>query len=186
MRQRILSVLFVVIGAVVALGCESRTDKTEGGVILSVSDFNGLPVLVSVNNAVNASGLVQVESITVTNVVKDPGSATSELMNVEISSYEVVYSRADTGTRLPPPFVRNLFGVAPVGGDTQYDNLPVLGNEQFFEPPLSELLFLNGGFDRETGTDRITLNLRLRFFGRTLSGDAVETAPASFTVEFVP
>ena len=37
-------------------------------------------------------------------------------MNVEIVSYEVTYSRADRGTRVPTKFVRGLFGVVPAGG----------------------------------------------------------------------
>ena len=33
---------------VAALGCEQRTDKTDdGGIILSISDFDGLPISIS-------------------------------------------------------------------------------------------------------------------------------------------
>ena len=154
--------------------------------LLSVSDFDGLPVVVGVNNTVAAGGLVQVGQITIQNVAKDPTGAVSELMNVEIQSYEVFYDRADSGTRVPPSLVRNVFGVAPVNGTTQYDNLPVMSLEQLDEVPLSDLQFVNGGLDRETGVDRVLLNLRMRFFGRTLSGDEVQTEPIAFTIEFVP
>ena len=107
-------------------------------------------------------------------------------MNVEIQSYEVTYTRADQGTRVPPPMVRGLFGVAPAGGDYIVENLPVMALEQLLNPPLSDLLFQNGGFDKETGSTLIKLNFILRFFGRTLSGDEVETDPIFFTVDFVP
>ena len=168
-------------------GCESRTDRTDsGGVLLSISDFDGLPIAVSVNATVGGSGFVQVGEFQVTNVPKDPTGVTSDLMDVEIRSYEVTFSRADNGTRLPPPFTRGLFGVAPVGGTFTVENLPVMGQDQLLNVPLSDLLFENGGFDKETSDTAVTLNLSLRFFGRTLSGDAVETAPAVFTIDFTP
>ena len=89
----------------------SKTDS--GGVTLSVTDFDGLPITVSAR----ASGdLAQIGSLTVTNVAVDPSGTTSDLMNVEIQSYEVTYTRADTGTRVPPKLVNYIFGIAPVNG----------------------------------------------------------------------
>jgi hypothetical protein len=170
--------------AVGLLGCESRTDRTDsGGIILSISDFDGLPIAVAVNS--NA-GFVQVEEIQVSSIIKDPNLVGSALMNVEIASFEVTFSRADTGTRLPPKFVRGLFGVVPAGGVFTVENLPVMAPEQFDVPPLSDLFYQNGGFDKETGDTRIILNCHLRFFGRTLSGDAVISEPGNFTLTIVP
>ena len=172
--------------AVVAAGCESRTDEVDGGgVLLSVADFDGLPIGASVNTAVG-DGFVQVGEITINNIIKDPNGVGSALMNVEIQSYEVIYTRADSGTRVPPKMVRGLFGVVPVDGDFVVENLPAMALEQLTSPPLSDLLFQNGGFDKETGDTLIKLNFIMRFFGRTLSGDEVETDPISFTVDFVP
>ncbi|REJ84001.1 MAG: hypothetical protein DWQ36_00170 [Acidobacteria bacterium] len=186
LRRVTFAALITVLG--LGLGaCESRTDKTDGGgVLLSVSDFDGLPVQVGVNNAVAAGGLVQIEEITIQNIAKDPFGSTSQLMNVEMDSYEVTFTRADGGSRVPPSLVRDIFGVAPVNGTETYENLPVMSLEQLDTEPLSDLQFINGGFDRETGDQTILLNFRLRFFGRTLSGDAVQTEPIGFTIEFVP
>lgn len=181
--KRILHISLAVGLVAVILGCDSRTEKTDGGgVLLTVTNFDGLPVTF----AVNAGGLVQIGSLDIENRPKDPTGATSGLMDVEIVSYEVSFTRADTGTRIPPIFVRGIFGVAPVNGNLTYDNLPIADLEQFGHIPLSDLLFENGGFDRETGQTTILVNCRLRFFGRTLSGDEVETAPAIFTVRFTP
>lgn len=163
-------------------GCNERTDESEGGVILSVTDFDGLPVRASVN----AASLLAIEEVIIENLPKDPNGPTSDLMNVEMRSYEVVYNRVDTGTRVPGPLVRSIFGVAPVGGQITYDNLPVMSAEQLLNPPLSDLLIANGGIDRETGSQFITIEFRVRFFGRTLTGDDVATAPIRFDVEFVP
>ncbi|MDX1500937.1 MAG: hypothetical protein R3325_01150 [Thermoanaerobaculia bacterium] len=180
-RARLLTLLTLV----VLLGaCESRTDRTDsGGVTLSISDFNGLPLRVGVNGA---NGLVQVDQITVDNLALDPTGAVSPLMNVEIHSYEVTYTRADRGSRVPVPLVAGLFGVAPVNGTFTVDNLPVMGADQFNQPPLSDLFFQNGGFDKETGDQLVSINFRLRFFGRTISGDPVQSNFANFKVEFVP
>ena len=182
--MRKTSAILILAFAVLGLSaCESRTDKTDGGgVLLSVSDFDGLPIRIFVNTS---GAIVQVGEIEIQNIVKDPTGIISDLMNVEIRSYEVAYSRADSGTRVPNKLVNFLFGVAPAGGTTVFQNLPVMEAEQFLNPPISDLFFQNGGFDKETGDEVIVLNLTIRFFGRTLSGDAVETAPSTFTVEFL-
>ena len=89
-------------------------------------------------------------------------------------------------SRVPPTLVRGLFGIIPAGGVFTVENLPVLAPEQFDVPPLVDFFFQNGGFDKETGSNEIVLNFHLRFFGRTLSGDAVDTAPGNFTVTVTP
>lgn len=180
---RVAKALFALALILTVAACQTRTERTDGGgVILSITDFDGLPILVSVNG----TNIVQIGSITVANVAKDQGGATSPLMNVEIESYEVTFTRADGGTRIPVPYVRGIFGEAPINGSYVLDNGPIMGSDQFLNPPLSDLLFQNGAVDTETGLSRITLNLRLRFFGRTLSGDEVQTQAAPFTIEFTP
>ena len=182
--RKVAQLLLIVCLVVVFTACESRTDRTDsGGVLLSITDFDGLPLAVSVNNA---AGFVQLEEIKVQNVAANPNGVTSDLMNVEMVSYEVEYSRADRGTEVPVKFVRGIFGVVPVNGEATYENLPIVGPDQLSTNPLSDLLFENGGVDSETGENKIALNFSFRFFGRTLSGNAVETAPALFTVEFTP
>jgi len=163
-------------------GCQSRTDKTDGGgVLLSITDFDGLPISLSAS----ASGdLAQIGQLTVSNVAKDPSGTTSELMNVEIQSYEVTFTRADTGTRQPPRLINYIFGVAPVNGTYILDNGPFMRAEQFNTQPILDLK--NLGIDTETGSRAIRLNVGLRFFGRTLSGKAVESATAFFTLEVTP
>lgn len=184
--RKVANLLLIVCLVVVFTACESRTDRTDsGGVLLSITDFDGLPIAVNVNAAL-ASGFVQMETVTIANVSANPNGDVSDLMNVEMVSYEVLYSRCDRGTRVPTKFVRGIFGVVPVGGTIDYDNLPIMGPDQLSTVPLSDLLFENGGFDKETDESKICLNFALRFFGRTLAGNGVETAPAFFTVEFTP
>ena len=185
--RRVTNCLLILLLAIGIAGCDSRTDRTDsGGVLFSVREAVGLPLLVGVNSTIAAGCLVQVESFTIQNIAKNPTGDTSDLMNVEMQSYEVMYSRADRGTLVPTPFVRGIFGVAPVDGTLEYDNLPVMSCDQINQKPLSDLKFANGGFDQETGESNVVMNFKVRFFGRTLSGDTVETAPIFFTIEFIP
>ena len=178
--KRTVTLLFLAV-LVLALGsCQSRTDRSEGSVLLSVTDFNGLPLQVSVGGG----GPTQIESITVQNFAKDPNGTVSDLQSVEMRSYEVRFSRRDTGTRLPPPMVRSLFSLVPVNGTTVFENLPFLSLDQLANPPLSDLA--TNGADRETGSQVIVLNVTMRFFGRTIAGDDIASDPASFTIEVVP
>lgn len=168
-------------------GCNSRLEQTDGGgVIVSVTDFDGVPTQVAVNAARLAGGPIVIAKVTLESIVKDIDGNSSDLMNVELKSYEVIYERADGGTSVPPPLVNKIFGSLPAGGTTDYENLPIMTAAQWEERPLSDLFLENGGFDRETGRTRTTLNLRMRFFGRTLGGEAVDTGYVSFTIVFVP
>lgn len=178
-----LAISACLLAAVASTGCESRTDRSEGGVILSITDFDGLPVRVPVNGS---GGIVQLGSITLTSVPKNPAAGTTDLMNVEMTSYQVTYSRVDAGSVAPPPLVQTVFGVTPVGGTNVYENLLILGAEQFDNPPLRNLLFTNGGIDPETGERFVRIRFAIQFFGRSLTGDAVASNTASFVIEFVP
>jgi len=178
--KRTASLLFLAV-LVLALGsCRSRTDRSEGSVLLSVTDFDGLPLLVDVSDG----GPTQIGEITLRNFAKDPSGTTSDLQSIELRSYEVRFSRRDTGTRVPPPMVKSIFSLVPVNGTSTITNLPFLTENQLANPPISDLG--TTGADRETGSRVIVLNVSMRFFGRTLAGDDIASDPASFTVEVVP
>jgi hypothetical protein len=179
MKRNALVLPLVALALVAIVGCRSRTDRSEGTVLLSVSDFDGLPISVSVGD-----GPFQIDQITIRNVPKDPNGDTSALQDIEMRSYEVRYTRLDTGTRQLTPLVETLFGVVPVDGTAQFDNLPFLRAEQLANPPLSDLIEF--GADQQTGSQVIPVRVTLRFFGRTLSGDDIVSDPVSFNVEIVP
>ena len=169
---------------VLALGACSSGDlsKTDsGGVKLSITDFDQLPIYVS---AAGDCCTVAVPSMTLANVALDPTGTTSELMNIEIQSYEVVYTREDSGSRVPPKLVQSIFGVVPVNGTDTLNNYPVIKQDQFNNQPFLDLK--NYGRDLETGTTVVRMRLTLRFFGRTLAGKEVDSTPASFSIEVTP
>lgn len=190
MKTKTWSFLVVVLLTVGMLGCPtsgnlSKTDS--GGVYLSVTDFDGLPVGVSVSGVLAIGGFLQVDELTLTSIVTNQVQPTSSLMNVEIERYEVGFKRADLGTKTPQPTVRGLFGTVAPNSDTKYDNLVIMTSEEFTNPPLRNLLPEFGGVDPETGSEAILLNLELKFFGQTLNGTKVETrVPARFNIQFVP
>jgi hypothetical protein len=177
-RAVLLSLLAVLL---VAAGCRSRTDRSEGTVLLSVSHFDGLPVGLSLHSS---TATTQIGQITLRNFPKDPTGTTSDLQSIELRSYQITYRRRDTGTRVPPPSVQGIFGLVPVNGTLDLFNLPYITSDQILSQPLRDLL--DRGRDSETGTAVIVLDVTLQFFGRTLSGDEVASEPATFTIEVTP
>ncbi len=166
------------------LGCQSRTDRTDGGgVLLSVSQLSMPPTqFVLPTTPMPGMLLPTVTSVTIQNIVKDPTpTSTSMLENVELNEYEVTYTRADTGTRVPPPLIENFGGVVPVNGTLLISNLNILANNQVDTLPISDIA--QYGVDRETNSTIIVLNVSIVFFGKTLSGQAVQTTPSGFTME---
>lgn len=163
-------------------GCSGDLGKTDtGGVTLSITDFDGLPISVS---ASNSAELAQITSLTVQNLAVNPSADTSELMNVEIQSYEVTFTRGDNGTRVPPKLINYVFGIAPVNGTFVLNDGPFMRAEQFNTQPLLDLK--NLGIDTETGSRQVRLNVGLRFFGHTMAGTAVQSNVAFFTLDVTP
>ncbi|MCP4662593.1 MAG: hypothetical protein GY856_44930 [bacterium] len=173
--------------ALLVLGCKERTEQVDSGGILLEVEFaaDGIPVRVSMNSEAAVAGMVQVPTTNIISIVADPTGDVSSLMDVDLEAVEVTYERVDSGTRVPQPYVLNLLGRITVGATLTYQNLPVMSADQLENPPLSDLLYENGGFDKETGDTMIRMNLYLRVFGRTLTGRAVESVPRPHTIEFV-
>ncbi len=174
------AILILILLVSVVAGCRSRTDRSEGTVLLSVTDFSGLPVSISLGTG----GPFQIDRVTLRNVAKDPTGTTGDLQTIELQSYEIRYRRRDTGTRVPPPAVQSIFGTVTVNGTKDVLNVPILFSDQVLSQPLKDLR--DFGIDRETGTAVIVLDVSMTFFGRTLSGDDIASAPANFTIEVRP
>lgn len=183
--RKILLCLQVFTLLLATAGCNQRTDKDEGSVILSITDFDGLTSEVSVNGAAT-TGVVSIDEVSMQNFPKDANGLTSNLMDIELRSYEVAFTRADRGTRNPPARVAGIFGAVPVRGTNTIENLRIMSLEQLLASPLADLLFQNGGFDKETGDDTIQVNCHLTFFGRTIAGQDIRSNTASWVIQFTP
>ncbi len=164
------------------LGCTDRAGETDSGGVLLEVEF----VTAVFQVGVEQTTVLSLDSVRIDSVVANPTGGTSQLMDVNVDLIEVTYTRADAGTRTPPPFLLRLVGKVPVGGSLNYTNLPVMIEDQTRSPPLSDLLFVNGGVDQETGNDDIRIDLTVRIFGRTLTGIEVVSEPRSQTFVFVP
>ncbi len=164
------------------LGCDERTEETDSGGVLLEVEFTSTVSQVGVEE----NEEVAIPTITVNSVVADPTGGTSSLMDVQLRSLETTFIRADTGTRVPPPYFFNIISTVPVGGTLTMTNFPIMGVEQMRSPPLTDLLLANGGFDRETGNTFIRLNVTFRVFGTTLTGTSVASQPRTQTIDFVP
>ena len=176
-----VKVLLLLALAFVVLGCEQRTEETDtGGVLLEVEFMDSV-----FRVGVEESEVVVIPTININSIVAEPGGTTSSLMDVQLRSYEVTFARADTGSRVPPPFFFNVVGTVPVGGSLVLSNTPIMSTEQTRSPPLSDLLIASGGFDRETGQTIIRLNVTFTAYGTTLTGTSVASQPRTQTFEFV-
>ncbi|HEY0514400.1 MAG TPA: hypothetical protein VGH73_21020 [Thermoanaerobaculia bacterium] len=182
MKNHRTVLLLLLAVALVASSCRSRTDRSAGTVVLSVSHFDGLPVSLSLSSTDTAP--FQVKTITLRNFPKDPLGTTSDLQSIELRSYTITYRRRDAGTRVPPPAALGIFGLVPVNGNLDLNNLPFLTHDQLLSQPLRDLI--DFGRDTETGTAVVVLDVTYQFFGRTLSGDEIASEPASFTIDVTP
>ncbi|HZF09340.1 MAG TPA: hypothetical protein VFE33_11170 [Thermoanaerobaculia bacterium] len=179
----IAALALAAIALVALLGCNGRTDRTDGGgVLLSVTQLQLPPTQFVLHNLATNPVLPSIPTVTLQNIVKDPSAAsTSQLENIELRSYEVTFTRADTGKRVPPPLVASLGGVVPVNGTFNINTLAVIYNNQVDTLPISDIAQF--GVDRETNSTIIVLNVNLRFFGRTLGGQEVQSNTVGFTME---
>ena len=179
-RTVLILLTALVLLAVGLAGCRSRTDRSEGTVLLTVSDFNGLPSVVNLGN----STVFSIGDITVRNIVKDPTGSVTNLQAVELRTIEFRYTRRDSGTRVPPSNLQATFGLVPQNGSTVLTQIPFLTSDQVLSQPLKDLRDV--GRDTETGTAVVVLDVSMRVFGRTLSGDDIVSDPARFTIEVRP
>lgn len=179
--MKVVLQLFAITLLLVFSGCTERLGETDtGGVALEV-EFEDSTFRIGVND----SDLVALDQVVITSVVTSP-TGSSSFMDVQLNTIELTYARADTGSRVPVPFVYNVVGTVPAGGQLNYTGLPIMTVEQLRGEPLADLLFQNGAVDSETGASIIKLNVTMRVFGQTLAGVDVASVPRSQTFEFVP
>jgi hypothetical protein len=173
--------ILLLAAALIASSCNSRAERTDGTVLLEITSVSGVPVSVPLSS----SSSFQITTVQLANVLKDPSATVgSNFQDIELRSYEVTYRRRDTGTRVPPPISARIFGTVPAGSIATLSNLSFLTNDQLLSPPLSDLSKF--GRDTETGSAIIVMDVSIRIFGRTISGDDVASQTVTFTIEVTP
>jgi len=180
--NRLAKMCALMLAAGMVFACERRTEEIDaGGVLLTVTDFDELPIFVSASNPLEFDSI---GTLNVDNIAKNSDLPTSRLMDVEIHSYEVRYRREDTGTRTLPVLVESVFGIVPVNGTMTLNGAPFTRPDQYHSQPMKDLREF--GRDLETNSTVVRMQVSLQFFGKTLSGDEVASAPAYFSIDFRP
>lgn len=160
--------------------CTNKQGETEAPVFLTVSVAQN-PAFINVGVAAP----VQITTITVTSRFKNPTQTDPQgFATVTLDSYTVHFRRVDGGTRVPQDLNLASGVVVPSGGTATLTNFPVLLASQIQQSPFDQLLPFNGGFDRETGKDEIDMAFDITFFGRTASGQRVQSETASVPLYF--
>lgn len=160
-----------------AVGCTNRQGESEAPVSISatISGSNN-PLIVNIAQVAP----LQVTEIDLTSNFKNPNATDPQhFADVNLTSYVVSYSRVDGGTRVPAPETFGGFLLLPSGGSAQYHNPPIMYAYAIQQSPFDQLLPFNGGIDQETGRSEIDIVASIVFYGETVSGFRVASAPLS-------
>jgi hypothetical protein len=122
---------------------------------------------------------------TITSRVKNPSpTAGAQFTDVHLTSYQVVYTRTDGGTQVPPIYVRTMDMLVAPGGSPSAVTFHITDFHTIFDQaPFVALQPINGGVDPETRKPRVKFNITLTVFGQTLGGDKV-SASSTFPLDF--
>jgi hypothetical protein len=176
------------VGIVLALGAlagscggSSTLDDTEAVVVLTVEIEEYNP---DFDVCLFAGFDISISEMTITSNAKDPNAALGTNQDVNLTRWVITPRRTDGGSVTSPEWSHDLTVYVPAEGEANLENYRVYPAEFLREPPLSNLLPENGGFDPETGNRNIRESLWLEIFGRTVSGKAVSTLPVPIAFNF--
>jgi hypothetical protein len=183
--NRFARILALSLAAVAVFGCEAQDKVDQGGVIVVITDYDlqGLPSVMSAtgNYPSVASGDA---TLIVRNQSRMPNNTTSQLMDVLVEGYEVSFTRGDGGTRVVPTLTEPVGGLIPIGGTMTQTGVVLMRQDQFESSVLQDLRL--HGRDTETNSTVVRLVWHLKFYGKTISGERVETPPISFNLDVTP
>ena len=183
MKNNLSLSIAILAAAFVCASCTNKQGETESPVYITVN-------MVQQPGFVNVGVVapVQIGTITLTSRLKNPTQTDPQgFASTTIDSYTVHFRRVDGGTRVPQDLNLAAGVLVASGGSATLTNFPVLLATQIQQSPFDQLLPFNGGFDRETGKDEIDTAFDITFFGRTVSGQRVqsETATAPLYFRFI-
>ncbi len=179
--SRSLIKIGLVVSVVFLFGCSRIDRRDSGGVVLYVSDFSAVTQVQA-----NLGQVPMFETLSLASRVLDPTAETTPAMDIILRFFKVECKRIDGGSMHPAPFIRGITGTVPAGGTTDYTNLPLLGLEHIQNPPISYLLYENGGMDPETNSTLISLNCEVEFYGRTVGGKDIDSEDIHIYVYYTP
>ena len=179
MKKRALILAALIVLATMP-ACTNKEGESEAPVFLTVS-IDLQPGFVDVG----APAPVQIQTITIDSHLKNPSQSDPQgFANVQVNSYQVRFRRTDGGTVVPATKTFGVGVVVPSGGSSTLTNFPVMNASDLLLSPFDQLLPFNGGVDRETGRNEISMTFDLTFFGQTASGHRVQSQTASGILVF--
>lgn len=183
--NRYAKIVALSLAAVALFACEVQDKTDQGGVIIVISEYDleGIPAVMSATGDFPVVGSGDA-TLTVRSQARNANAATSQLMDVLIEGYEVRFTRGDTGSAAPPTLTEPVGGLVPVNGTMQQNGLILLRQDQFEYGPIRDLRLT--GRDPETSSTVVRLIWHLKFYGKTISGERVETNTISFNLDVVP
>jgi len=161
--------------------CSTNTQGDDPSPVYLTVDFTLLPP----NKSVSSGTPLQIQTVTLKNVMKNPAATASSFLDVRIDDYVVVWKRVDGGTKAPATEVFPGNVLVPVGGTSTLSNYIFMSASTLLLAPLDQLLPFNGGIDRETGRSEIRCGGTVTFRGHTLSGQTAQGS-GTFGMIFTP
>lgn len=179
MKKRALTLALLLVFAT-APACTNKQGETEAPVFITVS-LELQPGFVDLG----IPAPVQIDTIELESHLKNPSQTDPQgFANTQINSYQVRFRRTDGGTRVPPTKTFGAGILVPSGGTATLTNFPIMDAADLLLSPFDQLLPFNGGVDRETGRNQISMTFDITFFGQTASGHRVQSETASGILVF--
>lgn len=169
MKNRFPLAAALLAGLLAVTGCSSNTQGDEASPVFLSASFELAPLEWNVGSG----AALQVPTVKLTSVLKNPLGGSSSYLDTRLEDYLVEWKRIDGGTKAPGPetFGGNI--LIPAGGTSTMTDFPYMSRSALLLPPLDQLFPYNGGIDRETGKSEIRCVATVTYRGRTLAGQPV-------------
>jgi hypothetical protein len=183
MKRTISRALLLTIAAALPFvaGCTNKQGETESPVFLTTDLATSAGQSLTFNIATGAP--LQLTTMVVTSHGKSPTVTDPQgFQTVQLTSYVVHFTRLDGGTKVPADETFAVGGTIPLNGSITLNNYPVITPAASQQSPFDQLLPFNGGIDQETGQPLIHLGLTITFYGETVAGTRVSSAPVTMGI----
>ncbi|HTS02997.1 MAG TPA: hypothetical protein VMN04_10775 [Thermoanaerobaculia bacterium] len=162
-------------------GCSTNTHGDDAAPVFLSGEFTERPLIKLLTDATP----LQFKTTTLHNVLKVPGAASTQFLDVNVDSCSVRWTRIDGGTVASKTEQFGVGVIVPAGGSSTLNNYQYMSAAALLLPPLDQLYPFNGGIDRETGSTEIRQMGHVTWFGHTLAGQFVQSDEVSFDMVFM-
>jgi hypothetical protein len=192
-----IAVLVIMAAAATSLSCTNKQGESEAAVFVTAATTGVNPFGFNVTDpspAGNPSGIppceapscaVQISNIVLTSHFKSANATDPQhFSDVNFTEYDVVWTRTDGGTKVPPVGRFPISVLVPSGGTATLSTPPILPVGGLLLSPFDQLQPSGGGIDHETGLPKIDLKYEITFFGEDMAGHRVQSETLAGFAEF--